>query len=109
MVHNGYATCTAGSIELVDPAEEGVGVRVKRTKPRSRQEFCVAGQDHEQVKDVPGIAQVSPRATAGPCPQQKLQCEEGIEAQLCNTQVIILCSSACCNRTNNKRAARTDL
>lgn len=75
--------CQQAAIKAIDAGELGRGNgrgREEHTKPRSRQELCIAGQNHEQVKDVPGIAQISPRATAGPGPQQQLKCEEGIEA-----------------------------
>ena len=53
------------------------------TKPGSGQELCVTCQDHEQVKDVPGIAKVGLGATAGNSPEYQLQGEESIETQLC--------------------------
>ena len=69
----------------------------EHTKPRSRQELRIAGQKHEQVKNVPRIAQICPKATAGPSPQQQLKCEEGIEAEFCKTWVLTLLSDACCD------------
>lgn len=63
--------------------------RRELTKPRGRQKLGIACQNHEQVKDVPGIAEICPRATAGTSPQQQLDCKECIEAQLCNKKVIV--------------------
>ena len=70
----------------------GSAVDREHTKPGLRQELHVASQNHEQVKDVPGIAEVGLGAPTGPSPQMQLKCEEGIQAQLCKAQASTSCS-----------------
>lgn len=60
------------------------------TKPRGWQELSVARQHHQQVKDVPGIAEVGFGSSTGNGSQQQLHCEEAVEAQLCSI-------AACCS------------
>lgn len=62
----------------------------EHTEPRLGQELHVASQNHEQVKDVPGVAEVGPGAPTGPSPQDQLKGEEGVQAQLCNTETLNL-------------------